>query len=264
MTPQDKCKICKSHAKLFTTYKVLNKHNIEYFRCNNCGFIQTEEPYWLNEAYSEAISSTDIGMINRNMILSKISQAVISFLFDRKGAFLDYGGGYGIFVRIMRDHGFEFYLYDKYCKNLFAKGFEENNIGKNRYELLTAFEIFEHLTNPMESIENMLSCSNNILFTTDLIPNYVPKPGSWWYYAPESGQHIAFYTLNSLNIIARAFDLKIYSNGKNIHLLTKKKVPDYYFKLITQYNFATILNLFYKNESLLSKDYHKISGNELK
>ena len=35
---------------------VLRKHDIAYHRRDECDFIQTEEPYWLDEAYSSAIS----------------------------------------------------------------------------------------------------------------------------------------------------------------------------------------------------------------
>ena len=30
---------------------------------SECGFIQTEEPYWLNEAYAKALVAADIGVI---------------------------------------------------------------------------------------------------------------------------------------------------------------------------------------------------------
>ena len=54
---EQKCKICDSNSHYFATAKVLQKYNVDYFQCSNCGFVQTEEPYWLDEAYSEAIRS---------------------------------------------------------------------------------------------------------------------------------------------------------------------------------------------------------------
>ena len=58
------CKVCgKPTAPLFKKL-VLRKYDVQYHQCPSCGFIQTEEPYWLEEAYSSAISDLDLGPIN--------------------------------------------------------------------------------------------------------------------------------------------------------------------------------------------------------
>lgn len=51
-----KCKICNKTTKKIFTAKILNKYNIGYFSCPNCKFIQTEEPYWLEESYKDSIA----------------------------------------------------------------------------------------------------------------------------------------------------------------------------------------------------------------
>ena len=137
------CNICSSPTTLFGSATVLQKHQIKYFRCDHCGFIQTEKPYWLSEAYVESIARSDVGLIGRNIKYSKISASIISVFFNYKDRFLDYGGGNGMFVRLMRDKGFNFFWQDQYTKNQFAQGFE--NYVEGKYELLTAFEVFEHL-----------------------------------------------------------------------------------------------------------------------
>ena len=58
-----KCKICGSEASSFDSARILRKYDVDYFECPYCGFIQTEEPYWLTEAYSSAITSSDIGLV---------------------------------------------------------------------------------------------------------------------------------------------------------------------------------------------------------
>jgi hypothetical protein len=93
--------------------KALNKYDVEYFRCGSCGFIQTEEPYCLDEAYSSAICDLDLGSVSRAVLGSKLTEGVILAAFDCNAKFVDYGAGYGIFVRMMRDDGFDFYWNDK-------------------------------------------------------------------------------------------------------------------------------------------------------
>jgi len=251
-----KCKICSSDTSAFGSATLLNKYDVHYYRCDHCGFVQTEAPYWLEEAYQTAVARSDVGLVRRNVTFAVVSRAIISFLFDLKAAFVDYGGGYGLFVRLMRDAGFDFYWIDKYCPNLFAKGFEAHpGSGEGRYELLTAFEVFEHMVHPLEEIEQMLRLSKNILFSTELIPREEPKPGEWWYYAPEDGQHISFFTLDSLAAIGKKFRMNLYSNGRTLHLLTPKKIPASLFKLISLYPVAWVLQLFRRQPSLLERDH---------
>ena len=57
------CKICNTPSVEFVTKQVLTKYNVKYYRCSSCQFIQTEEPYWLDEAYNKAITKLDIGLV---------------------------------------------------------------------------------------------------------------------------------------------------------------------------------------------------------
>ena len=175
-----KCHICNSHSKTFDNALIINKYKINYFQCTKCGFIQTEEPYWLAESYSSAITQSDIGLIGRNISLAERTRNFIVTCLNPKQSFVDYGGGYGIFTRIMRDKGFDFFHYDPLCQNNFALGFEaEFNID---YSLLTAWEVFEHLVDPLQEIAKMLRFSHTILFSTLLLSS-PPKPlNKWWYY----------------------------------------------------------------------------------
>ncbi len=46
---------------------------------------------------------------------------------------MDFGAGHGVFVRMMRDKGFDFFWNDIYCKNLYAKDFEYTE--NTKYEM---------------------------------------------------------------------------------------------------------------------------------
>ncbi|UKO98157.1 methyltransferase domain-containing protein [Nostoc sp. UHCC 0870] len=245
-----KCKVCQSQSIFFAEAILLGKHKVNYFQCSNCGFVQTEEPYWLAEAYSDAIAKTDVGLVFRNHHLSQKASQIIFQLFDHNAKFLDYGGGYGLFVRQMRDYGFNFYWFDKFCNNLFAQGFEIDKNENNNYELVTAFEVFEHFVDPVQEIEHILQFSRNILFSTEILPENNPKPNEWWYYATHEGQHISLYTFASLSIIADRYNLNFYSNGTSLHLLTEKKLlPDMF------HNVCHSQPQSLKKESLLANDY---------
>jgi hypothetical protein len=158
---------------------------------------------------------------------------------------------------MMRDYGFNFYHYDKYCSNILSQGFNADTSLQIRYELLTAFEVFEHLVNPHKEIEKMLGLSQNILFTTELIPPSNPKPEDWWYYGLEHGQHISFYARRTLEFIARKHNLHFYS-ANALHLLSKKKINKHLFALLAKSKFANIIGPFIVQKSLVKGDFDKL------
>ncbi len=255
------CKICNSPTFSMAHAPVLGKFPVEFFHCYRCGFVQTETPYWLSEAYSEAIAACDVGLVDRNISLYRVTQAIISTLFDPSGQFLDWGGGFGLFVRLMRNEGFDFFRYDKYCPNIFSKGLDIDLAEVNlEFGMITAFEVFEHLENPMDELNSMLSFSNTVLFSTLLISDDPPPVDKWWYYALETGQHIAFYTLKSLQIMGREFGMNLYSNGSGLHMLTVKRFPNIFFKMIAKQKVASLLHLFTKRRSLIGEDYKRLTG----
>lgn len=258
-----RCNICSSTAAHFSHARILDRHTVEYFRCSNCGFVQTEEPYWLDEAYSDAINRADVGLVRRNLRQAKIVKAVITAFFNPGGKFIDYGGGYGLLARLMRDVGFDFYRYDAHCENIFAKDFEAENAGKGKYELLTAFEVFEHLVNPLDEIRKMLGFSRNIFFVTQLLPATTPKPDEWWYYGLDHGQHVSFYTRKSLSVIADAFSLHLSSDGVSRHMLTAGKISPLLFNVVSKHMTAAVLSAFIRRTSLVPADYRKITGRSL-
>lgn len=247
------CKICSGESVETFSATILRRHKVRYFRCINCGFVQTEEPYWLDEAYDAAITGTDIGLVNRNIMLARITQSVISICFNPSGIFLDYGGGYGLMVRLMRDAGFDFFWSDKFCDNIFARGYE--GTPGMKYDLVTAFEVFEHMRNPVEELGGLLDFSDNILFTTNLLPLPCPDPGQWWYYGLDHGQHISFYSIASLKTLASRLKLNYYTNGSSVHLFTAKKMLPFKFRMASTYSVSLLVSLLFKRKSLLLSDF---------
>jgi hypothetical protein len=261
-----RCKICDSPTSLVFTADILGKYSAGYFRCTSCGFMQTEEPYWLSESYASAINEIDLGPVNRAMTGSKIVEGVILSTFDKEAKFIDYGAGYGLLVRIMRDRGFDFYWDDKYCDNIFAKHFVANR--EPRFELLTAFEVFEHLVDPLSEIKAMLAFSNNLLFSTLLVPNGAQSASDWWYFGPEHGQHVAFYTVEALRVVSKVFNLHLSTDGVGTHLLSQKPVSNRLFRFFARETRQSklvrqLLRTQMRKRSLLLDDFHAVSGHRI-
>ncbi|CAG0933548.1 class I SAM-dependent methyltransferase [Geobacter sp.] len=252
------CVVCGQGSAEFGRATMLGRYPVRYFRCVACGFIQAREPYWLHEAYGEAIKRSDVGLVRRNSRLATVTGAVITAFFDRGARFLDYGGGYGLLARMMRDKGYDFYRWDKHCENLFVQDFEAGDTDQGSFALVTAFEVFEHLPAPLDDIGEMLRFSRNILFTTELVPDPPPSPDKWWYYGLEHGQHVSFYTRKSLAAIAERFSLNLCTNGRSLHLLTERPIPSWAFRALSWRPAAVVLNGICRRRSLIDTDYERI------
>lgn len=179
---------------------------MQYHRCPRCDLIQSERPYWLDEAYSQTISALDTGAIQRNQICGQLTAAVAMLLgLGDQARCLDYGGGHGVFARMMRDMGFDFRCWDAHAENLFARGFEGDI--RAPHQLVTAFEVWEHLANVGTDLHQLFSVGHDYVFVGTVL--HEGQGEGWHYYVPESGQHIAFYSAKTMSFIAERFGYEV-------------------------------------------------------
>ena len=251
MEPTARCKICGMQSDHFDDAEVLRRYAVKYFRCSTCGFVQTEEPYWLEEAYSTAISKLDTGVVTRNIINQRITAAILNLFYPKAKAFLDYGAGHGIFVRLMRDNGFKFLWYDLHATNDYARGFED--VKDHTYDLVTSFEVLEHMVDPVAELSTMMSRSPNVFVSTGILPHPTPKVSDWWYYSPLTGQHISFFTLDALRLLARRFGRHLLSR-QEYHLFTAEPKSKLLFRLATSRKASRVLSGLRRRPSLTTSD----------
>lgn len=248
-----RCRVCEGNSHCFAEELLLKRHRVQYYRCASCGFVQTEEPFWLEEAYGEAITAGDVGLVRRNLRTATVTRLLLTLFFDARKKFIDYGGGYGLFVRLMRDAGYDFRRFDPHCENIFARGFDAT-ISDAPFELLTAFEVFEHLADPVTAIAEMLRFSDSIFFTTELSASAAGRPAECGYYGLEHGQHISFFTLRSLRMLAERHGLRLYSDGRFRHLLTPRRLPRALYIATSTHRLAALLSPFTARPSLVEPD----------
>jgi hypothetical protein len=252
------CSICGGRVDLYAEGEVRRRYVARCYRCVDCGFLQVRDPTWLPEAYRNAMTAVDLGHVYRCDSYSRIAKSLIHAFYNPRGRFLDYGAGYGLFARRMRDLGYDFRWYDKSCENLFARGFEAQADETAPYELATAFEVFEHLMEPERQVADLTGLSREILFTTEVLPMQPPPLEDWWYYGLEHGQHIAFYTVESLRRLAQRLDSRLVTNGRDLHLITRRRLSQSLFRFITKSRMSAWFNRLTAMPSLLPRDFQEV------
>ena len=177
-------------------------------------------PHWLAESFSDELNSVDIGSVDRCLVVADFLEVLVRALCVQDGKFVDWGGGYGLLTRIMRDRGFDFQNFDPYVKNLFASNAQVSVLPSSN--LVVASEVFLHIPDPVRQIEELLRLTDFLLLTAVIPPKKVDQ--SWWYFMPITGQHISIYTVASLESIANQLGVRLVSDGRFFHLFYKKKL----------------------------------------
>jgi hypothetical protein len=217
-TGDEGCRLCEGHLVPKFSLVVLHKYEVRYFECDRCGSLQTEFPYWLDDAYSSNLSNLDTGAVQRN--LQNLSAAyLVSRIFGVYNA-LDFGGGDGLLCRLLRDYNVNCYVKDRYAVPTYAQGFSEPDFAAPN--LVLAFEVFEHFATPARELEDLFQLRPTVLLASTEI--YCHQRADWWYLASESGQHLFFYSEKALQMIAARFGYSYLLSGGFVLFVRK---PDH-------------------------------------
>ncbi|MEP6817345.1 MAG: class I SAM-dependent methyltransferase [Marmoricola sp.] len=256
------CPVCEQPTQPWGTGTVLGDVRADYVRCQACGLIRAEHPDWLERAYSSAIADLDIGLLDRCLVLSHVTAAVLFAQRLRGGSFLDWAGGYGTLTRLMRDRGHDFVDHDPMATNVFAGRHRVDDLTGLRFDAVTAFEVLEHLADPVEQLREAAELTDLLLVTTQVIPDPAPRPGSWDYYAPETGQHITFYTARTVAVLARRLGFHGSVSGSLVHLMHRRPIMRRTRALVRSHRLAygvgLVASLPDRRRSLLLADAERV------
>jgi Methyltransferase domain len=200
----DACRLCDGATKFIFKKLNLRRHNVSYYRCVSCGSMQTELPYWLDEAYAVPGVHMDVGSATRTVknwmaaatLFGKIGLA-------RDSLIVDFGAATGLFARLLRDVGYNARSYDKYSSAHLTNYFNADHPEKSAPKIVTAFEVFEHFVNPKQEITALLLNKPDLLiFTTWFCDE---QKDDWVYFVEDTGQHVFLYKQQALRDFASGF-----------------------------------------------------------
>ncbi len=199
------CPVCSHPLEKCLELTILGKYDAPLQMCKFCEWAGFISPHWLNESYSTAIAATDTGAVQRSLANTICLSNILLTTNLHLGSCLDYGGGCGLFVRLMRDKGYNYFWYDKFSPNIYAQGFALED-AHTQFDTISLFEVIEHTEHPAEVFSKLINefSPKLIVFSTELYKSSSLSK-NWWYLSLDTGQHISFMTKNTLSHIASLF-----------------------------------------------------------
>lgn len=233
------CKICGAPSPLFglvdfhkSCIEAQGKclapsgYPIYYRRCSQCGFaFTTAFDSWDWDDFRANIYNDDYIVVdpdfvelrpagNAKLIANSFPAAKTSIRI------LDYGGGNGVLADRLCAAGFSAMTYDPYSKC--------NEMPAEKFDLITCFEVLEHVPTPQDTIATMVSLLKQpgaILFSTLVQPKEFQAIGlSWWYAGPRNG-HVSLYSTQALALLFKPHGMRVASFTDNLHIAYAQKPP---------------------------------------
>ncbi|MFC3912164.1 class I SAM-dependent methyltransferase [Pseudaeromonas sharmana] len=228
------CEICggktvfyfkKNYASSPYSHLMCDWGDIEYIRCENCGFVlslshqQASRSAWekLNHDYHHLIENCD-GSFSIPNQPPYAMQAMMLQLLAVNGIIslansLDYAGGYGrLSLLLSKYYDVRLPVYDPFVTSNDAHNFYFNDIQGMSFDTVFNSAMFEHVRSreELEHVNELINPNGTLLIHT-VVTEIVPKDPDWFYLAPPV--HSAFHTNKSMSILMTqwGFNASIYS-----------------------------------------------------
>jgi Methyltransferase domain len=198
------CRLCNAESNFVFTLPVLGKYPVRYFKCQGCGSLETEDPFWLAEAYGDDVHPEDRGYLTRNLLVYENMRHLLRVLeIPQAATILDYGGGLGLVPRLLRENGYNAFSFDTYTKTPFANC----EWDKTPPTFVLAIELFEHLPNPKEEAEIIFGSNPEYVYVRTW--RYFGQGSDWSYIGPSHGEHVFLYTDEAMRFIAKSHGYEV-------------------------------------------------------
>ena len=203
---------------------------IYYTQCSNCFFTFAPEfAKWSENDFLEKIYNDEYIGIDPDYLEAR-PQANFGVLQQTFGEskkiirHLDYGGGNGLLTQRLQQDGWDSKTYDPFP----TSSTRLKDLGK--FNLITAFEVFEHVPDVNVLIKNLTEVMSNdclILFSTLVLDGSIKTNSriTWWYASPRNG-HISLFSTKSLGILGSKYKLNFGSFNSGFHCFYKQ-VPNW-------------------------------------
>jgi methyltransferase family protein len=214
------CKLCKS--KNVITYQH-PKFDMIFHECLDCQVIYKDDLQIMSEEDEKKIYDLHENSIENqgyvNFLTNFVDSSVIPFI--KKGSALDFGSGPEPVLQYILNNKYQFNceIYDYY----YAKHTE---VFDKTYDLITSTEVFEHLSDPVGTLNNfhkLLNAQGIVSIMTLFHPKDKKTFFEWFYIRDPS--HIIFFTPKTFEVISKLTGFQVVDSN-NYRYITLKKLPE--------------------------------------
>ncbi|WP_432378466.1 class I SAM-dependent methyltransferase [Duganella sp. P38] len=196
---------------------------VYYHRCTDCGFVLAPEfGRWSEQDFQQHVYNERYVEIDPDYVSARpLGNAdFLQQLFGEQSAEIrhqDYGGGSGVLSDKLSERGWNSSSFDPFPRS-------ERTVGDlGKFNLVTAFEVFEHVPDVNELMDNITALMEDecvVIFSTLLSDGNIEpnKRLTWWYAAPRNG-HISLFSKQSLIKLAEQRGLQFGSFNGGLHCI---------------------------------------------
>ncbi len=241
-TPDTACLVCGGHAPCIgavdfdkgdderTQSQPCPYSPVRYHRCSFCGFTFAPEFLsWSEQDFRDKVYNDDYERHDPDYRIER-PRANANYMvklfggLGRPARHLDYGGGNGALSHLLTQQGWTSRCYDPFAQS----APDLSSLG--RFDLITAFEVFEHVPDPNQLVENLKHLMDKacLVLISTLVTDAVPPGQSvleWWYCAPRVG-HVSLFSRHSLITLALRHGLSFCSIDDSMHCFSNR-MPDW-------------------------------------
>lgn len=221
------CLLCQSMG---TTKPIPGPDHRSFFFCSHCHLIFVDSTEHLDpsdEKYRYDQHNNDEEDLRYIAFLSRAIDPAIPYISEGS-RILDYGCGpsQALLQEISRRMDCITTAYDPYY-------FPSELSTASPFDAIFSTEVFEHLYNPLESIQEVLSLLNVggvLTIMTELYPDDLVDFQKWYY--AKDPTHVVFYSLKTLSYLEDIFHLEpLHNDKKRVFVWRKYKQPDSFTKM---------------------------------
>lgn len=202
---QPECKLCHSETELAFSKATPAGKSISYYQCKSCFSLQT---YFKGSSNKEKFEPSKVSKTLKSFFCLP---QLLEILEVKKEKFcLDIDSSSGLFTRLMRDMGFNFYACHDKTKEIFSQGFSDKKLEQN-YHLLTLLNVVEFFKDPDKEWKSVFDLDPEwVLIST---PIYLNQGSDWKNLTLPQARDQLFYSADALAQVAQKYNRTAYSLG---------------------------------------------------
>jgi hypothetical protein len=223
------CKVCGSESEVWgsvdfnkTSSGVMPHFGVDipFLLCKSCGFLFTRTfDKWTKQEFLENIYNDNYTKIDEgyNGIRSlRVADWFTGIVTDKSLPILDYGAGNQTLGNELNSRGYNVSSWDPMWGSLPAWSSD------TRFKLITAFEVFEHTPDPVETLKEMVEwltpLSGQILISTYVNDVMAPRRDTGHWYLTPCGGHVCMHSLKSIETLFALVGMRVKHLSESEHL----------------------------------------------